>query len=83
MTKGLAKEVGPSNITVNCICPGVIDTEMNRNLTEEILEELREETPLCKIGTPEDIANAVLFLAGDTSSFITGQVLGVNGGLVI
>ena len=56
---------------------------MNRNLTEEILEELREETPLCKIGTPEDIANAVLFLAGDTSSFITGQVLGVNGGLII
>ena len=83
MTKGLAKEVGPSNITVNCICPGVIDTEMNRNLTEEILEELREETPLCKIGTPEDVANAVLFLAGDTSSFITGQVLGVNGGLII
>ena len=83
MTKALAKEVGPSNITVNCICPGVINTEMNGNLTEDIIEELKEETPLCAIGTPEDVAAAVVFLAEDSANFITGQVLGVNGGLVI
>ena len=83
MTKALAKEVGPSNITVNCICPGVIDTEMNGNLTEDIMDELKEETPLCAIGTPEDIAASVVFLAEDGAKFITGQVLGVNGGLVI
>lgn len=83
MTKALAKEVGPSNITVNCICPGVIDTEMNANLTDEIKEELKEETPLCAIGTAEDVAAAVVFLAEDGAGFITGQVLGVNGGLVI
>ncbi len=83
MTKALAKEVGPSNITVNCICPGVINTEMNGNLTEDIIEELKEETPLCAIGTPEDVAAAIVFLAEDSANFITGQVLGVNGGLVI
>lgn len=83
MTKALAKEVGPSNITVNCICPGVINTEMNGNLTEDIIEELKEETPLCAIGTPEDVAASVVFLAEDSANFITGQVLGVNGGLVI
>lgn len=82
MTKALAKEVGPSGITVNCVAPGVIDTEMNKTLTEETIKELREETPLGRIGTPEDIAKTVLFLA-DPDSFITGQVISPNGGLVI
>lgn len=83
MTKGLAKEVGPSGITVNCICPGVIETEMNAALTPETKAELREETPLCRIGTPEDVAAAVRYFAGDGAGFVTGQVLGINGGLVI
>lgn len=83
LTKALAKEVGPSGITVNCVCPGVIDTDMNSGLSSETKEELREETPLCALGTPEDVAAAVAFFAGDGAKFITGQVLGVNGGLVI
>ncbi|MDD5952780.1 MAG: 3-oxoacyl-ACP reductase FabG [Oscillospiraceae bacterium] len=83
MTKALAKEVGPSGITVNCVCPGVIQTEMNSALPPEILDELREETPLCALGTPENVAEAVLFFSGDGASFLTGQVLGVNGGLII
>ena len=83
LTKALAKEVGPSGIRVNCIAPGVIQTEMNRNLTPETLDALREETPLEMLGTPEDIAEAALFLASSRSSFITGQVLGVNGGMII
>lgn len=81
-TKALAKEVGPSLIRVNCVAPGVIDTEMNANLSEATLAQLKEETPLCKIGTIEDIANAVIFLAGEQSSFITGQVISPNGGMV-
>ena len=83
LTKALAKEVGPSDITVNCICPGVIDTEMNSALPSEIRAELRDETPLCALGTPEDVAAAVTFFAGDGAKFVTGQVLGVNGGLVV
>lgn len=83
MTKALAKELGPSGIRVNCIAPGVIHTEMNSHLRPEDLEALREETPLERIGIPEDIAGAVAFLTGEDSSFITGQVLGVNGGFVI
>lgn len=82
-TKALAKEVGPSGITVNCIAPGVIDTKMNANLTPEDIAALADETPLCRIGTPEEVAQAVLFLASDASSFITGQVLGVDGGFVV
>lgn len=82
MTRALAKEVGPSGIQVNCVAPGVIDTEMNCALSEEILEELKEETPLGVIGTCRDIADAVFFLADSQSNFITGQVLGVNGGMV-
>lgn len=82
MTKALAKEVGPSGITVNCIAPGLIDTPMNANLSKETINELCEETPVGRIGTPEDIANAALFLANDSSSFITGQVLGVDGGFI-
>ncbi len=83
LTKALAKEVGPSGIQVNCIAPGVIQTEMNAHLEESTIEELKEETPLGVIGTAQDIANAVSFLAGEKSNFITGQVLGVNGGIVI
>lgn len=84
MTKALAKELGPSGITVNCVSPGVIDTDMNRaHLKEEDLTALADETPLCRIGTPEEVATAVSFLAGDGGSFITGQVLSVNGGFVI
>jgi 3-oxoacyl-[acyl-carrier protein] reductase len=82
MTKALAKEVGPSGITVNCIAPGVIDTEMNKQLSDEDLDALKEETPLMRIGTPTDVASCALFLAGDEASFITGEVLNVNGGFI-
>lgn len=81
LTKALAKEVGPSNIRVNCVSPGVIDTPMNGDLSEEDMAVLKDETPLMRIGTPEEAAEAIVFLA--ESSFITGQVLGVNGGFVI
>lgn len=83
MTKALAKEVGPSGIQVNCVAPGVIDTDMNGALDPEALHTLREETPLGRIGTPEDVANCVAFLAGAGGDFITGQVLSPNGGFVI
>lgn len=83
MTKALAKELGPSGITVNAIAPGVISTEMNGNITEEIMNELKDETPLERIGTPEDIANTAFFLASPKASFITGEVISVNGGFVI
>lgn len=83
MTKALAKEVGPSGITVNCIAPGVIDTDMNSMLSKEDLEALVDETPLMRIGSAREVAEAALFLSGDGASFITGQVLGVNGGFVI
>ena len=77
-TKALAKEVGPSGIQVNCIAPGVIDTAMNARLSAEDLAALRDETPLGRLGTPEDVAKLALFLAEDT--FITGEVLHIGGG---
>lgn len=83
LTRALAKELGPSGITVNCIEPGVIDTEMNAALTEEVRASLIDETPLCRIGTPADIAETVFFLASDSASFITAQILGVDGGFGI
>ncbi len=83
LTKALAKEVGPSGIRVNCITPGVIDTDMNKNLSKEDIEQLKLDTPLGKIGKTEDVANAILFLCSDNAKFITGQVLGVNGGYII
>lgn len=83
MTKALAKEVGPSGITVNCIAPGVIDTPMNAAFTPDVIAELREETPLGRIGTPEDVASMVKYLVSSEASFITGQIIGVNGGFVI
>ena len=79
-TKALAREVGPSGVTVNCIAPGVIDTKMNAHLSAEDMKELAKQTPLCRTGTPEEVAAAALFLAGEGAGFITGQVLGVDGG---
>ncbi len=83
LTKALAKEVSLSGIRVNAIAPGVIKTDMLGEYDEEELEALRRETPIQRLGSPEDIANAAVFLAGERASFITGQVLGVNGGFVI
>lgn len=82
MTKALAKEVGPSGIRVNCVAPGVIDTVMNQSLTADTLEQLCSDTPLGRLGTPEDVAETILFLCKE-DSFFTGQVLSPNGGLVI
>ena len=83
LTKALAKEVGPSGITVNCVAPGVIDTEMNRVLGTQALAGLAEETPLERLGTPEDVAGCVSFLCSEAGAFLTGQVIAPNGGLVI
>ena len=83
LTKALAKELGPSGIRVNCIAPGMIDTDMNANVSESAVHEIVEETPLMRIGRPADVVGAMEFLASEKSSFITGQVIGVNGGLVI
>ena len=83
MTKALAKELGPSGIRVNAIAPGVIATDMNLALGEEAIAQLKEETPLMKIGTPDDVARAALFLSGDASAFITGEVMNISGGYVI
>lgn len=83
MTKALSKELGPSNIQVNCIAPGVIQTDMLNNIDEDILESLREETPLMRLGNPNDIAHCALYLASSNSDFITGQVISPNGGMVI
>lgn len=83
MTKALAKEVGPSGITVNCISPGVILTDMTSHFDESTMNGLKDETPLGRIGTPEDIAGAVSFLASADADFITGQNIAVNGGMNI
>ncbi len=83
LTKALAKELGPSNINVNCVAPGVIDTKMNANLGAEALESLREEIPLMRIGTPRDVAETVFFLTSDAANYITGQVISVDGGMII
>ena len=80
LTKALAKELGPSGITVNCLCPGVIRTDMLSCYTEDDLSALAEETPLCRLGTPEEVAAAVCWLADEKAGFITGQVIGVDGG---
>ncbi len=83
LTRALAKEVGPSGISVNCVAPGVIDTEMNQKLGPEALAELAEETPLGRLGTAADVAGCVSFLCSPAADFVTGQVLSANGGLVI
>lgn len=82
-TKALAKEVGPSGVRVNCVAPGVVETDMIAALEEGAKKELEAETPLGRIGTPEDIAQTVLFLAGEGAKFITGQVISPNGGIII
>lgn len=82
-TKALAKELGPSGIRVNCVAPGVIDTVMNAHLNDEDIKALTEETPLCRIGTPEEVAEAVFTLTESKASFITGAVLTVDGGISI
>lgn len=83
LTKALAKEVGLSGIRVNCVCPGVIDTDMNAHLSEDDLEQLKNDTPLGKIGSALDVVKTLIFLSEDSSSFITGQIFGVNGGMII
>lgn len=80
LMKALSKEVGPSGIRVNAVTPGVIRTDMLKSFDEETMMSLKEETPLGRIGTPEDVAKAVRFLLSDDADFITGQTLGVNGG---
>lgn len=82
-TKALAKELGLSGIQVNCISAGVIKTDMNSHLTSDELNALKEQIPLNRIGTPEDIAKTAFFLASNDADYITGQVFGVNGGMLI
>ena len=83
LTKALAKELAPSGIRVNCVAPGVVRTPMLKDFTEEDLENLRLETPLERLGEPEDVAELVAYLASDKARFMTGQVIGLNGGFVI
>ena len=80
LTRALAREVGPSGVRVNCVAPGVIDTDMNSQLTYEEMLALTDEIPLMRLGPPEEAAKAIFFLASDDSAYITGQVLGVDGG---
>lgn len=82
-SKALAKELGPSNIRVNCVAPGVIKTDMCASFDENTLKDLTAETPLGRLGTCDEVAEALFFLASDKASYITGQVLGVNGGFII
>ena len=83
LTKALAKEEGPSGITVNCVAPGVIDTDMMAAFTAEDKAALAEETPVGRLGSADEVAQLLVFLAGESTGYITGQVFGVNGGLVI
>ena len=82
-TKSLAQEVGSRGITVNCVAPGFIDTEMTRSLPEEYKNQLISKIPLGKLGSPNDIANAVAFLASENASYITGETLHINGGMLM
>ncbi len=83
MTKALAKEVGPSGIRVNCVAPGAVDTDMNKNLSKDDIDSLCDETPLGRIASADEIADTILYLCSDSASFITGQIISPNGGLVI
>ena len=82
LTKALAKEYAPSGITVNCVCPGVIDTDMMSRFSDEERQAIAEDIPAGRMGTPEEVAEAVSFFANENSSYVTGQILGVNGGMV-
>ena len=82
-TKALAKELGPSGITVNCVAPGFIDTDMNSDISSEDKKAFCEDTPLERIGTAEDVSKTLLFLASDNADFITGQIINCDGGAVI
>ena len=82
-TKSLAQEVGSRCITVNCIAPGFIDTDMTRSLPEDYKIELLNKVPLGRLGDSKDIANAVVFLASDEASYITGETLHINGGMLM
>lgn len=82
-TKALAKEVAPSGVNVNCVCPGVIDTKMNSRLSDSELYEIKEQTPIGRLGTPEEVAELIWFLASDKSDFITGQIITVDGGFIL
>jgi 3-oxoacyl-[acyl-carrier protein] reductase len=81
LTKALAQELGPSGIRVNCVAHGVISTDMCANVSPEIMEELRCQTPIGRLGTGEDVAEAICYLAD--AKFVTGQILGINGGFVV
>lgn len=83
MTRSLAMELAPSRVRVNCVAPGVINTDMVQVLGDEVLQQLAEETPIGRLGTAEDIAHAVAFLVSDKASFITGQVLTSDGGFIL
>ncbi len=80
LSKSLAQELGPSNIRVNCVAPGVIDTDMNAMHSDDTMQELADQTPLGRVGAAAEVADSILYLCSDKSSFITGQVLGVTGG---
>jgi 3-oxoacyl-[acyl-carrier protein] reductase len=82
-TKSIARELAPRGVLVNAVAPGFIDTEMTKKLSDEVRKALQEQIPLQRLGQPEDIANAVLFLASDLASYITGQVVVVDGGMVM
>ena len=83
LTRTVARELASRNITVNAVAPGFIATDMTAALGEEILQEVRKQIPLGRLGDPQDVADAVLFLASDAASFITGHVLTVDGGLTV
>lgn len=83
LTLALAKELGPSNINVNAICPGLIETKMNKNLSKDDIKGIINSTPLCRIGVPKDVANLVEFLISEKASFITGQIITIDGGLTL
>lgn len=83
LTKALAKELGPSGIQVNCVAPGIVDTDMNKHLDKETMDTLINSTPLMRLGSVLDIAKTILFLASENSNFITGQVISPNGGFVV
>ncbi len=83
LTKALSKEVAPSNIRVNCVAPGVIMTDMMSDYSDDEIDMIKDEIPMCELGTAKNVADAVAFLVSDKASYITGQVIGVNGGMVV